>query len=83
MQCLVPGCTANARNKLAVRCRKPSTRAVWAPDSRAFLCKAHAEGGVDLEVTVTPTTTGSVKVTYGSGGQQGPTRTTPIRRRAA
>lgn len=82
MQCLICG-VDDARNKLAIRCRKPSTRAVWAPDSEAYLCKEHAEGGVEIVVTVAPTTTRSVKATYASGSVQGPTRTTPIKRRAA
>ena len=82
MQCLIPGCPNNARNKLAIRCRKPSTLAVWAPDSQAYLCKQHAEGGVDIVVTVEPTGMGSVKATYTSGGQAGPTRTTTINKKA-
>jgi hypothetical protein len=83
MECLIPGCTADARNKLSIRCRKPSTLAVWAPDSEAYLCRAHAEKGVAVNVDIEPTTTGTVTVTYGSAGQAGPTRTTPIKRNAA
>ena len=83
MDCLVPGCTEEARNRLAIRCRKPSTRAVWAPDSDAFLCRKHAEQGVSVTVDVTPTTTSTVEVTYTSGGIQGPSRVTPIKKRAS
>jgi hypothetical protein len=83
VKCLIPGCRQTARNKLAVRCRKPTTRAVWAPDSEAYLCKEHAAGGVDIRVVVEPTANRAVKVTYESGGQTGPTRTTPIKRSAA
>ena len=83
MQCLIPGCPDDARNRLAVRCRKPSTRAVWAPDSDAYLCKNHAEAGVEIVISVEPASNGMVKATYASGGQQGPTRTTPIKKKAA
>jgi hypothetical protein len=83
MNCLIPGCHRNARNKLAVRCRKPSTRAVWAPDSEAYLCKEHAEGGVVINVTVESNASKTVTVSYESGGQPGPTRTTSIRRNAS
>jgi hypothetical protein len=83
MECLVPGCGNDAKNRLAIRCRKPSTLAVWAPDSDAYLCKQHAEGGVRVTVDIEPMTTGAVQVDYTSGGQQGGTRTTPIKRSAA
>jgi hypothetical protein len=56
---------------------------VWAPDSEAYLCKEHAEGGVEISVHVEPMTNAMVKVTYSSGGTQGATRTTPIKRKAA
>jgi hypothetical protein len=83
MKCLILNCPDDARNKLAVRCRKPSTRAVWAPDSQAYLCKKHAEGGVVIIVSVEATSTSNVEATYISGGQQAPSRTTPIKRKAA
>ncbi len=83
MPCLFPGCQEPARNKLAIRCRKPSTLNVWSPDSKAYLCKKHAEGGVSLTVDVQPTTDQNVTVAYTSGGQQIGTRTTPIQRAAA
>jgi hypothetical protein len=83
MGCLVPGCTNNARNRLAIRCRKPSTLAVWAPDSDAYLCKQHAEQGVSIVVDVTPTTNKTVEVAYTSGGVQGPSRVTQIKKSAS
>jgi hypothetical protein len=83
MDCLIPGCGNDAKNRLAIRCRKPSTLAVWAPDSDAYLCKHHAEGGLRIVIDVEPTTTGAVQVDYASRGQQGATRTTPIKRNAA
>ena len=83
MACLVPGCNEDARNRLAIRCRKPSTLNVWSPDSDAFLCKKHAEQGVSITIDVTPTTTGAVEVLYTSGGTPGPSRTTAIKKNAA
>lgn len=80
--CIVPGCTSEGRNYLALRLRKPSTRAVWAPNSDAFLCKAHAEGGGKFTLIVDPRTTRDVEVEVHCGGRQVATRTTPIRRRA-
>ena len=83
MECLVVGCKETARNKLAIRCRKPSTLNVWSPDSKAYLCKKHAEGGIELVVAVEPNNSGDVTVTYMSGGQEVSRRTTPIQRSAA
>ena len=83
MQCLIDGCPYDARNKLAVRCRKPSTRAVWAPDSEAYLCKKHAEDGVEIVVHIDATAMASVKTTYVSGGRRSQSRTTQIKRKAS
>lgn len=80
--CLVPGCNQQARNYLGIRCRKPSTLAVWAPNADAFLCKKHAEDGVKITVDVVPTTTGTVEVTYESSGTFVSTRETPITKKA-
>jgi hypothetical protein len=80
---LVPGCANEGKNRIAIRCRKPSTRAVWAPNSDAFLCKQHAEGGVRLVLDVEATTTQEVDATITSGGQTVAERVTPIKRSAA
>ena len=82
MDCLIPGCPNDARNKLSIRCRKPTTLAVWAPDSDAYLCKKHAEAGIEIVISVEPATNAMVKATYESGGQEGTTRTTPISKSA-
>ena len=79
---MVPGCTAEARNYLGLRLRKPSTRAVWAPNADAFLCKKHAEGGGSFDITYDPSSSGTVEVTVYCGGHKVTDRTTPIRRRA-
>lgn len=81
--CIIAGCDQPARNNLGVRCRKPTTRAVWAPNLDAFLCKKHAEAGVDITLSVEAATHGRVDATVVSGGAQVGERTTPIRRRAA
>jgi hypothetical protein len=60
--CMVPNCTSDARNYLGLRLRKPSTRAVWAPNADAFLCKTHAEHGGKFRITYDPGTSGMVEV---------------------
>jgi hypothetical protein len=81
--CLVPGCTNEARNRIGIRLRKPSTRAVWAPNTDAFLCKQHAEAGVRLTLDVAPTNTGEVDATITTSGTVVAERVTPIKRSAA
>jgi hypothetical protein len=80
--CMVPNCTSDARNYLGLRLRKLSTRAVWAPNADAFLCKTHAEHGGKFRITYDPGTSGMVEVEVHCGAQEITTRTTPIRRRA-
>ena len=82
MDCLV--CGAPARNRLAIRLRKkPGPLNVWSPDSDAYLCKRHAEGGVDITVSISPTNTQQVEVTYTSGSNSAGPRVTPIKHSAA
>lgn len=83
MDCLVPGCTEDVKNRIAIRYRKPSTRAVWAPNSDAFLCKQHAEGGVRLVLDVEATNTRELDATITASGATVAERVTPIRRSAA
>jgi hypothetical protein len=63
--CVVPGCTVTGKNKLGVRCRvwhdgpspvegKGRTAALWAPDSDAYLCDAHAMGGGHVTILFEP-----------------------------
>lgn len=62
--CVIPGCRAEGRNKLGVRCRvwhegpyphgKGKTAALWAPDADAFLCDEHALGGATITLLYEP-----------------------------
>jgi len=81
--CMVPGCGAEARNYLGVRLRKPSTRAVFAPNADAFLCKRHAEDGGSFDIVFTPGASHTIEVNVDCGGRRVASRTTPIRKRAA
>jgi hypothetical protein len=84
MTCMIPGCSLPAVNVIGVRCRKPPQRnAVWAPDLEAFLCKTHAESGVDVTLTITPANHGDVNAQVMSGGTIVAARRAPIRQRAA
>ena len=63
--CLVPGCVNEGRNQIGIRCRiahsgetpfpnKRRTDALFSIESDAYLCDAHALGGVSLALAVTP-----------------------------
>jgi hypothetical protein len=80
--CMVPGCTETARNQLGIRLRKPSTRAVYAPNLDAYLCKGHAEAGGTYEINFDPGTVQTVDASVFCGGQQVTNRVTPIKKRA-
>lgn len=76
--CLIPGCTNDADNNVAIRCRRPDTSAIWAPNSNAYLCLAHATQGCAIDITITPNASGEVETNVSAGGAV-ETRTTPIR----
>jgi hypothetical protein len=74
MQCVIPGCQAwDATSYLAVRLRKQDTNAVFAPNSEACICDAHAVSGMKITVVAEATDTRNVEVTI-----NGSTRVTPI-----
>lgn len=63
--CIVPGCKKEGRNKLGVRCRiahdgpspfpaKGRSAGLWAPDAEAYVCDAHALGGVHMTLLFEP-----------------------------
>jgi hypothetical protein len=83
MRCIVPSCRNDAVNELGVRLRKPSTRAVYAPNCAAFLCKDHAEAGGTWSIDYTPRTDGRVETLVASGGGAVKRRITPIQKSAA
>jgi hypothetical protein len=76
-QCLIPGCTNNAENNISIRCRRPNTSAIWAPNTEAYLCDIHADQGFTIDITVTPQTARSVTTNVTAGGHV-ESRTTPI-----
>lgn len=76
-QCIVPGCNNYAEHNIGIRCRRPDTTAIWAPNCNAYLCDEHAENGCEIEINITPNTSSSV-TTHVSAGGNVMTRTTPI-----
>lgn len=84
MECMVPGCDREGRNRVAIRLRKPSpSPAVYAPDTHAVLCKQHAEAGGKYTITYEPGAAGTVETVVVCGGVAIDQRVTPIRRSAA
>ena len=84
MKCIAPGCGDTARNKLGLRLRKRNTRAVWAPDLEAYLCKKHAEDGGTWVIEYVPGVNGkNVDVTVCVGGQQVAIRKSPVKKVAS
>ena len=68
MRCLVAGCKNDAQNNFSIRLRKPSTRAVYAPECEVYLCKEHAQGGGTWTIEFSPGTDGKVETRLSSGG---------------
>lgn len=61
MSCIIPGCLNVAPHNLSIRVRRPDTTAIWAPNTLAFLCDAHAGQGMNVTVLLEPTNTGQVE----------------------
>ena len=83
MKCIVPDCRNQAVNGLGLRLRKPSTRAVFAPECEAYICKEHAEGGGTFTIDFAPSGKGTVETIVQSGGRVAKRRRTPIRNSAS
>jgi hypothetical protein len=84
-QCMAPGCSNQALNKLGLRLRKPGIRkAVWAPDVEAYLCKVHAEDvgifTIDYQPGGQPKT---VDISVESGGTHVTDRQMQVKKTAA
>lgn len=86
--CIISGCPNHGDNRLGVRCRvghghespfpeKGPTYSMISIDA-GFLCDAHALGGVDFELRVTPTTTREALLAV-RAGENVVARTKPIR----
>jgi hypothetical protein len=78
MACIIPGCRNRARHNVGIRLRRPSTRAIWAPNTDAFLCDDHATQGLEITIVLTPTNTGEIETKVSSPGGRVISRTTPI-----
>ena len=76
-KCIIQGCPNNAKHNLGIRCRRPDTSAIWAPNCNAFLCNEHAENGCLIEINIIPNNSGQI-TTNVSGGGKIVTRTTTI-----
>jgi hypothetical protein len=76
-QCIIPNCQNNAEHNIGIRCRRPDTSAIWAPNCDAFLCDEHAEQGCTIEINIAANTLGTI-TTNVSGGGNIVSRTTPI-----
>jgi hypothetical protein len=75
--CLIPNCTNNAEHNLGIRCRRPNTTAIWAPNCDAYLCDDHADQGFIIDITLTPNDSGLITTNVSAGGSPA-SRTTPI-----
>ncbi len=78
MACIIHGCRNRARHNVGIRLRRPSTRAIWAPNTDAFLCDEHATRGLEITIVLTPTNTGHIKTNVSSLGGRVKSRRTPI-----
>jgi len=76
-KCLIPNCTNDASNNLGIRCRRPETSAIWAPNCDAYLCDDHADQGYTIDITLTPATSRNITTNVAAGGHTA-NRTTPI-----
>lgn len=76
--CIITGCHNDARNNFSVRCRRPDTTAIWAPNTEAFLCDDHAAQGLRIAITLTPNASGEIETEVTSQVGQAIRRTTII-----
>jgi hypothetical protein len=78
-RCVVPGCLGEAKHSFGVRLRKPAPkRAVWAPETRAYICDEHARSGMRVTVLLEPTDDQTIE-THVMGVATAINRITPIR----
>ena len=78
MSCVIPGCHNHAPHNLSVRLRRPDTTAIWAPNTEAYLCDAHAAQGLSITIILEPTTTGQIETKVCGISPPTPNRVTPI-----
>lgn len=80
-RCIINGCNNTGIHNFGVRLRRPSTRAIWAPNTEAFICDEHATGGMTIVVELTPNNKHTIE-TQISSGSRGVTRKTAIKKGA-
>ena len=81
-KCIIPGCPHEGGNQLGIRCRRPDTTAVWAPNCNVFLCDEHAESGCCIDIRITPANDGKITTNVSvSGCDESISRVTMIRRK--
>jgi hypothetical protein len=77
--CLIPGCENVGTYNIGIRLRRRNTKAVWAPNTRAFLCGSHAAGGCLIEINIVPDDSKEIQTKVYAMGKTAPKeRTTPI-----
>lgn len=71
--CIVPGCRNEAPHAITLRLRRPDTSAMWAPNTDAYLCDEHGNGGAEVELVYRPKRTKRLELTTRSEyrGKQG------------
>lgn len=82
-QCLIPNCSNEAIYFIGVRLRRPKDAqrpvgtAIWAPNSRGYLCDQHARDGYTINVQLIPAAARTITTSVSAGGIT-VTRVTPI-----
>jgi len=76
-KCIINCCPNIAEHNLGVRCRRPDTTAIWAPNCNAYLCDEHAENGCSIDIMITPNNLGSITTNVSGVGNK-ISRTTTI-----
>ena len=67
--CIVANCSREATNNFSERLRREDTSAIWAPNTEAYLCDAHAEMGFVIDVQLTPIDEKRIKTNVCAGGE--------------
>ena len=74
-KCSVPGCRAEPSHVLSLRMRRRDTGADWAPNTEAYYCSIHANGGADITILYRPTSSREVNVDVATFKTQASRRT--------
>jgi hypothetical protein len=87
--CAIPGCESTGKHRLGLRCRvmtepspvagKNKTDALWSVDTSAYLCDAHALGGLDSTLMIEASDAGTASIRVISGRETLPPRKVTIK----